>query len=128
MTQRLCTNNLPRLDIFLLLRNGALVHGAISRWIWPLPAFPITVTSRCEDHRLFLRINDAEENAHEIIRRTGTTGNSYPFLGCTCGQSSRYLYIHESRIACRSCHRLDHPSHLPGQIHLAGIYQRPMCG
>jgi hypothetical protein len=107
---KLATTAVPRLDVFQLHRQGALVSGAISRWQWPLPTMTITVTARAEGHRLFLSLDDGPEVAYSIILRPGTTGNTYPFLGCTCERSVRFLYIHEGRIACHPCHKLVWPS------------------
>jgi hypothetical protein len=115
MTKRLATNAVPRLDVFMLHRTGALTPGAVTRWQWPLPTMIITVTARVEGHRLFLQINDGPEVAYGVILRPGTTGNTYPFLECICERSARYLYIHENRIACRICHSLTWPSWQPGQ-------------
>jgi hypothetical protein len=113
MTKRLATNAVPRLDVFMLHRSGALTSGAVTKWQWPLPTMTITITARCEGHRLFLSINNGEEIAYSIIRRPGTTGSSYPFLGCTCERSARYLYIHNNHFACRHCHNLGYPSRTP---------------
>jgi len=110
---RLATNAVPRLDVFMLHRSGALTSGAVTRWQWPLPTMIITVTARAEGHRLFLQLNDGPEIAYGIIYRPGTTGSSYPFLGCTCERSARFLYIHENRIACRRCHDLGYASRTP---------------
>jgi hypothetical protein len=99
----------------MLHRSGALTNGAVSLWVWPLPTMTITVTARAEEHRLFLSINGCAEVAYSIIRRPGTTGNTYPFLGCTCERSMRFLYIHENCVACRICHNLAWPSRQPGQ-------------
>jgi hypothetical protein len=113
MTRRLATNAVPRLDVFMLHRSGALTPGAVTRWQWPLPTMIITVTARVEGHRLFLQINDGPEVAYGVILRPGTTGNTYPFLECTCERSARYLYIHENRIACRRCQDLVYLSRVP---------------
>jgi hypothetical protein len=110
LMQKLMTNTVPRLDVFLLYRQGALINGVVSKWQWPLPTMTITVTARADGHRLFLRIDDGDEIAYGIITRPGTTGGSYPFLACTCERSARYLYIHENRIACRICHDLVWPA------------------
>jgi hypothetical protein len=115
MAKQLATNAIPRLDVFMLHRSGALTTGIVTRWQWPLPTLTITVTARTEEHRLFLKLNDGPEIAYFIIRRPGTTGNTYPFLGCTCERSARFLYIHENRIACRHCHKLGYASQLPRQ-------------
>jgi hypothetical protein len=115
MTKRLATNAVPRLDVFMLHLSGALTSGTVSRWQWPLPTLTLTVTARAEGQRLFLSLNDGPEVAYGIILRLGTTGNTYPFLGCTCERSARYLYIRENRIACRICHSLTWPSWQPGQ-------------
>jgi hypothetical protein len=112
---QLATSAVPRLDVFMLHRSGALTTGAVTRWQWPLPTSTITVTARAEGHRLFLSLNGGPEIAYAVIYRPGTTGSSYPFLECTCERSARYLYIHENRIACRICHDLTWPSWQPGQ-------------
>jgi hypothetical protein len=113
MGKQLATNAVPRLDVFMLHRSGALTNGAISRWQWPLPTLTITVTARAKGHRLFLSLNDGPEVAYGVVLRPGTTGNTYPFLECTCERSARYLYIHENRIACRQCHELVYVSRMP---------------
>jgi hypothetical protein len=116
MTKRLATNAVPRLDVFMLHRGGFLTSGAVSRWQWPLPAFPLVVIARAQGHRLFLSLNEGEEIACSIIRRPGTTGNTWPHFACTeCERPVRYLYPHNGRIACRSCHDLEWPSRQPGQ-------------
>jgi hypothetical protein len=110
LMQKFMTNAVPRLDVFLLYRAGALVSGVVSKWQWPLPTMTITVTARADGHRLFLRVDDGDEIAYGIVIRPGTTGGSYPFLACTCERSARYLYIHEGHIACRTCHDLVWPA------------------
>jgi hypothetical protein len=120
-SRRLVIDAVPRLDVFMLHRSGALTHGFVSQWVWSLPTLPIVVTARVEGHRLFLKLNDGPEVEYGIIQRLGTVGGSYPFLGCTCEQSVRYLYIHENRIACRQCHNLGFPAHQPGQWTRAGF-------
>jgi hypothetical protein len=115
MTRRLATNAVPRLDVFMLHRSGALTTGAVTRWQWPLPTLTLTITARTEGHRLFLAINNGPEVAYGIIHRPGTTGNTYPFLECTCERSARFLYIHEGRVACRRCHDLAWPTEQSGQ-------------
>jgi hypothetical protein len=112
MTRRLATNAVPRLDVFMLHRSGALTTGAVTRWVWP-PM--LTITARCEEHRLFLSLNGSAEVPYVIIRRPGTTGGSYPFLECTCERSARFLYIRNSQIACYRCHGLDYTSRMPRQ-------------
>jgi hypothetical protein len=121
LTRRLATNAVPRLDVFMLHRSGALTSGAVTRWQWPLPTLTLTITARAEGQRLHLAINDGPEVTYGIILRLGTTGSSYPFLGCTCERSVRYLYIHENRIACQKCHKLEHPAWQPGRWSLAAI-------
>jgi hypothetical protein len=117
MTERVAVSAIPRLDVFLMLyRNGALVDGAISRWVWPLPAFPLTLTARCQNHRLFLRINDGPEISATITAVPATLGNTCPYLACPeCKRQVRYLYVHNNRIACRRCQDLAFPSRQPGQ-------------
>jgi hypothetical protein len=115
MTRRLATNAVPRLDVFMLHRSGALTSGAITRWQWPLPTMTLTITARAEGHRLFLKLNDEPEVAYGIIRRPGTTGNTFPVFECSCERTSRFLYIQEGRIACHYCQNLTWPSRQPGQ-------------
>jgi hypothetical protein len=110
---KLATNTVPRVDVFMLHRSGALTPGAVTKWQWLLPTLPLIITARAEGHRLFLSLNDGPEVAYGIILRPGTTGNTYPFLECTCERSARYLYIHESRIACRRCHDIVYISRMP---------------
>jgi hypothetical protein len=121
MSTRLPTTAVPRIDVFMLHRGGFLTLGAVSRWQWPLPTLMLTVTARCEGSRVFFAIDDGPEVAYGIIRRLGTTGSSYPFLECSCERSVRYLYVHEGRIACQKCHKLEHPTDLPGQWTRAGF-------
>lgn len=109
----LSTGTCPRIDVFTLHQDGALVHRAITRWQWLLPTMNITVTARVDGHHLFLRLNDSAEVAYSILPKAGTTGNTYPFFGCTCERRARYLYIHGGTIACRHCHRLGYPSRMP---------------
>jgi hypothetical protein len=118
MPKQTSTDAAPRLDAFLLHRQGALIDGAITRWRWPLPIGATTVLARTEGHRLFLAVNDGPETAFGIVPKRGTTGSSYAFLRCTCERSTpypstRFLYILKDRVACRLCHELDYPSRIP---------------
>jgi hypothetical protein len=115
MAKRLATNAVPRLDIFMLHRSGALTLGAVTRWQWPLPTLTLTITARAEEHRLFLSLNGGPEVAYGIVLRLGTTGNTFPVFECPCERTSRFLYIQDNRIACHHCHNLTWPSRQPGQ-------------
>ena len=114
--QRLATNACPRLDVFQLHRAGALTNGAVTKWVWVLPAFSLTVTARAEAHRLMLSVNDGLDTSAAITGVPATLGNTYPYFACTaCDRLVRYLYVQNEHIACRRCQNLEFASRQPGQ-------------
>jgi hypothetical protein len=116
MTKRLATNAVPRLDVWMLSREGHLVNGAISKWVWPLPALTLTVTARAMGHRLLCAINNGAETPVMIVGIAATLGNTCPYFACNeCERPVRYLYIHNDRLGCRQCQDLAFPSRQPGQ-------------
>ena len=122
MAEKLSTDLFPRLDSFRLHKANALVGGATTKWVWPLPIGTTTVVARVDDaDRLWLSVSDGPEVSYAINRMAGTLGNTYPFFLCGCGKSVRYLYINSlsQRAACRICERLSYPAEMPRQWNVA---------
>ena len=127
--QRLATNACPRLDVFQLHRAGALTNGAVTKWVWVLPAFSLTVTARAEAHRLMFSANDGLDTSAAITGVPATLGNTYPYFACTaCDRLVRYLYVQNETLpaaAARTWNSLrDNPvsgEPPPGKLHACAL-------
>jgi hypothetical protein len=107
--------NLPRLDIWMLLQSGALTEGAVTELKWGEKGYWLAKRGP----NLLV-----DGNPIVIAWDEPMPGVERPWFQCQCGRRVRHLYLRDP-IGCRSCLKLDYSSrHLRRQTPGVGRVER----
>jgi hypothetical protein len=112
---RMTTEGLPRLDVRVLARQGALRPGTTATVTWDSGAsVTTTVTTDAPDClRLAYVVVDRRGVGRSVTARVpllttpGTVGGVRAWFGCPgCGRRCAVLHALGGRFRCRGCHHL----------------------